>query len=141
MRTMADEVTALGLDSSFYREYSHDTSPTSHITNYTTLDITADTVNLALEEFTEKTDIPVAIVVDTTENAFGKTLSLADVVTVILMIALIVVAIVLIVRAVRSNKNGPKNGSDNDRYGGNGGYHNNNYNRGYDQNQYNRSRW
>ena len=100
---MTDSVTALGLDSSFITP-SKGAKTESHLTNHSDLAINEDTVENALKKFTEETDIPVVIVVDTMENVFGKTLSFSDVFTMLLFIVLAVVAIVMIVRAVKNRR-------------------------------------
>ncbi len=145
MRKMADHVEAKNLSASHYAPYSHETSPESKLYNHTSLSLTEATVNTALAEFTERTNIPAAIVVDTTENAFGRNLSFADIFTVIVCVVLMIVAIVMIVKALKNRKNG--NGG-NGANGGNGGYNGGNNNYGYNgsnryqsnynQNNYNR---
>lgn len=101
---MTDTVLALGLDSSFYSETSHTGAPSSHVTNYTDLSITAETVNRALEEFTEQTGIPAVIVVDSMETVFGKSVSIGNILVILITIGLIVLAVYLIVRAIRVRK-------------------------------------
>lgn len=130
MRAMADEVEALNLDSNFYRTYSHESSPASHVVNYTALSVTENTVNIALEDFTDRTGIPAAIVVDTTENAFGKTIDTSDIITVVIASAVGIFAIVMIVRTIMKNR---KNDQD-PNGGGNGG---NRYQQDFDKNRYN----
>lgn len=135
MRKMAENVENKNLPSSHYRPYDRSGNP-SKLTNYTTLSLTEATVNSALEEFTERTDIPVCVVVDTTENAFGRNLSMADVFTVIVCLVLMVVAIVMIVKAVKNRKRGG-DGNGNQGNGGNGnGYNGNRYQSNYNHNQY-----
>ncbi len=140
MDKMGDHVQSKGLESSHRKAYSHETSPVSKIYNYTSLSLTDATVNAALEEFTEKTNIPAAIVVDTTENAFGRNLSFADIVTVIVCLGLMVFAIVMIVKAVKNRKKGNGGGGNHGGYNGGGGNHggyNGGYGGGYNQNNYN----
>ena len=132
MDKMTDHVTALGLASSFKAQETHNNKTASHMVNYTTLSLTEATVNQSLQNFTEQTDIPTVIVVDTMENVFGKSLSASDIVTLVISLAVMGIAIYLIVRAVRKNKN-DKNGnndrSSNNRYNRN--YNNGNYNQNY----------
>lgn len=134
MRKMADHVEGKELSANHYRPYSHDTSPQSKLYNYTSLSLTEATVNAALEDFTARTNIPAAIVVDTTENAFGRNLSVADIFTVIVCVALMVVAIVMIVKAVKNRNKGPRDGGDggsgDGSYGG-GSYGSGGYGGGY----------
>ncbi len=139
MRKMADHIEAKNLSASHYVPYSHDTSPESKLYNYTSLSLTEATVNSALAEFTQRTNIPAAIVVDTTENAFGRSLSFADIFTVIICVALIVVAIVMIVKRVKNRKNGNNGGNGGGNYNGGGNGYNggNRYQGNYNQNNYN----
>ena len=102
MGTMQGSVEALGLTSSFKKEYSHAKSPASHLVNYTDLSLTEDTVNDALVSFTEATDIPVVIVVEDMETVFGKSLPVGDIMILLVLAALAIVAIVAIVRVVKN---------------------------------------
>lgn len=121
METMAKHIDQLNLDSSFKTQKDHSNMVESHLTNYTDLSLTKETVDDSLRSFTEDTGIPAVIVVDTMENVFGKTLPLSDIMTILILIALAVVAIVLIVKTVKKNKkNDPKNENQN-RYNQNPG--------------------
>ena len=131
MDTMSKKVTALDLESSFKKEYSHNDAPDSHVKNYTALEITEVTVNDALVSFTEATDIPVVIVVDTMENVFGKTMPISDIIIIIALVALAVIAVYMIVRAVKNRRNSEDNSDDSN----NNSYNNNNSGWG------NNSRW
>ncbi len=104
METMTEEIDELGLESSFRTETDHSAITTSHLTNYTELTISEETVGTALTAFTEQTGIPAVIVVDTMENVFGKTVAISDIITVVIMVALLILAIYLIVRAFRKRK-------------------------------------
>ncbi len=110
MDIMTDKVTELGLESSFRTKSDHSNMTASHLTNHTQLIVSEQTVDIALVNFTEQTDIPVVIVLDTMENVFGKTIATSDIIAVVIMIALLVLAIYLIVRAFRKRK------ENNDRY-------------------------
>lgn len=77
VNAMTQHITALGLDSSFYWESDQSNLADSKFVNMTTMDLTTDIVHQALVEFTEKTGIPMVIVVDSAEKVFG-----ADTVTV-----------------------------------------------------------
>ncbi len=68
---MTDKVVALGLDSSFKEESDRTTVAYSEIYNYSNCKFTVDTVNNSLENFTEKTGIPICIVVDNETTVFG----------------------------------------------------------------------
>ena len=102
MNTMSEKIENLGLLSSFKKEYSHESSPESHLVNYTDLALTEETVNDALVSFTETTGIPAVIVVEDMEEVFGKTLPMGDIVILVVLAVLAVVAIVSIVRTVKN---------------------------------------
>lgn len=135
MEKMSTRIKALGLSSSFRSPVASDENFKSHLTNYSDVPMTKETVDSACQTFTEETQIPVVIVVDTMENVFGKTLPLSSIITVLMLLGVAVVAIVLIVKGVKNNKNGPKNDGNNgggNNYNGNNTYNNyNNYNGNY----------
>ena len=136
MEKMSTRIKSLGLSSAFRSPVASDENFQSHLTNYSDVPMTKETVDGACQNFTAETNIPVVIVVDTMENVFGKTLPLSDIITVLLLIGVAVVAIVFIVKGVKKSKNGPKNDNNNggnyNNYNGNNTYNNyNNYNGGY----------
>lgn len=135
MDQMGKKIEALDLESSFRTQKASENVPTSHLTNYSSLSLTEETVNDSLRAFTEKTDIPAVIVVDTMENVFGKTIPVGDIFMVIVLLVILGVSIYLIVRAVKNRKNNGGNGGNN----GNGGNYNTNYNSGNYNNNYNRN--
>lgn len=102
MDTMTKEVKALELESSFLTDEKETGNVDSHLTNYTSLSISSETVGNALKRFTESTDIPAVIVVDTMENVFGKTLPTFDIFVLIILIVIAAVAISTIVKTVRN---------------------------------------
>ena len=104
MDQMGNRVEALNLPSSFRTEKPSENPPTSHLTNKSSLSMTEETVNDALKSFTEKTDIPAVIVVDTMENVFGKTIPIDHIIVLIVLFALAGLAIYLIVRALKKSK-------------------------------------
>ena len=123
MEKMTDEVTELGLKSSFKSPSDHSKMTESHLTNRSDLSLNEQTVNSSLKSFTQATDIPVVIVVDSMETVFGKTITLGDIITIVILIGFLAFAIWLIVRAVRGRKNnGGQNGSQNGNRGYNGYY-------------------
>ena len=127
MRTMSRKIQNLGLDSSFYDEYSHENTPESALVNYTTLGMSEKTVNDALADFTEETGIPVVIVVETMENVFGKSMPMEDIFILVVLLGMAGIAIYLIVRAVKNRKNYDNNnqgGSDSNNGGNSGGFGN-----------------
>ena len=127
MRKMATRIENKNLESSFYDEFSHAGSPESAVVNRTEFDITENTVNSALEEFTAKTGIPAAIVIEDMEDVFGKSVKFGDIFTIIITLALVALAIYLIVRAVLDRKNGSDGRGQGGTFGGygtSGGYGN-----------------
>ncbi len=117
MEIMTDEITDLGLKSSFRTESPLAGSIESHVTNYTELSITEETVNGALQSFTEETGISAVITIETMENVFGKSLPMSTIITLVVLVALAILAIVLLVRGIKNRKNGNGNNKD-----GNGSY-------------------
>lgn len=83
-----NSISDLNLDTSFNCEEEH-LSVTSHLTNKTTMDLTNETINNSLEDFTNKTGIPIVVVVEDIENVFPKKLSFTSILTIIISIVLI----------------------------------------------------
>ena len=110
--TMREHIEALGLESSFTCETER-VDYNSHLTNKTSLDVTEETVNEALMEFTESTGIPIVVVVEDIEEVFPKTVSGFDVFSLIIAITFIVVAVILIVNAVKKRGEGHVGGGNN----------------------------
>lgn len=71
VKEMTGHIEALGLSSSFNWESDRSNLATSKFVNQTTMELTPEIVNAALEEFTAKTGIPMVIVVDSAERVFG----------------------------------------------------------------------
>lgn len=108
---MTAEINALNLDKSFETNYGSPAGYKSHVTNNSTLDsINEETVNNALEYFTDNTDIPIVIVVEDMGDVLEKQIAGADLTTIILAIVISGAAIYFIVIAFRSNKNGNDDG-------------------------------
>lgn len=130
---MTGTVEGMGLTSSFITKKDHGNMTPSHVTNKSELALNEETVNVALREFTEKTEIPMVIVIDTVENVFGKSFSPTDIVIIIALLALAVGMIIFIIKTVRKykaekNQNGRDDRYDTDENSGNRG---NNYQRKY----------
>lgn len=121
MKDMTEQIKALGLASCFKTETEHTTSAVSQLRNYSNITLNNETVNTALQAFTEETGIPCVIVVDTMENVFGTNESTDSIVIdnstqsqiatgtnisriAIIVIVLAVIAIVLIVLLTRKRK-------------------------------------
>lgn len=99
---MTDEIINLGLKSSFIEENGSPAGYVSHVTNNSSLSVNEETINRALTDFTEETDIPIVIVIDDIDNVFDKTIDGADIFTVILAVIISGVAIYLIVKAFKN---------------------------------------
>ena len=69
IETMTRKIQNLGLADSFTCSEEH-AQIESHLTNYTRLEMTEDTVNEALKAFTEATGIPIVIVVEYMDEVF-----------------------------------------------------------------------
>lgn len=113
MGQLETSITSLGLTSSYTCSENH-AGITSHLTNRSDLQLTADTVNTALASFTEATDIPIVIVVDEMEDVFGRTISSSAIFSIIFAVALIALAVWFIVRSVRNRKKDDQNGGNDD---------------------------
>ncbi|MBE6538872.1 MAG: hypothetical protein E7671_05365 [Ruminococcaceae bacterium] len=104
MNSMTDSVVGEGLESSFYTEHDSSGDIEPHLTNYSNITINEETVEKALRNFTDATEIPVVIVVDTMENVFGKTIPVVDIIVVVVLIVIAAGAVYAIVRTVRKKK-------------------------------------
>lgn len=117
MRTMANEVKRLGLSSSFDTAEAVNQIPASKLNNKTELDLTADTVNKALEEFTAETSIPAVVCVEDMNEVFEKSIFTTDVIFSFFGIGLIALTVFLIVRSVITAKKAKKNKETNNGSG------------------------
>ena len=71
VKEMTQHIENLGFSSSFNFESDRSNLADPKFVNMTTMDLTAEVVNSALQEFTDKTGIPMVIVVDSAEKVFG----------------------------------------------------------------------
>ncbi len=130
VRQLESNVLALGKESSFVcTEERNGESKLYNDSNFQMNDAPDSTVNLALTSFTEKTGIPISIVVEDAEDVF-ETNYTGMITGIVIIAALLGLSIYLIVKARKNKKNGrgPNGGNAN---GGNG------YNRGgYSGNDY-----
>ena len=101
---LSDKIERKNLNSSFIEKSDHSEMTESHLTNLSHLEMSEETVNRALKDFTEATDIPIVVVVDDVENVFDKTIGIGDILTVIVALGLGGYAIYLIVKTVKQNK-------------------------------------
>ena len=112
MERMTTAVKNKGLSSSFYDEVSHESVPESHVVNRGNIAVNEKTINSALEEFTEKTDIPVVVVIDSMEEVFGKGFTSEDIFSIIMAVVLIAVAVVITVKVLKGRKKQSNNSDD-----------------------------
>ncbi len=112
VESMEEKILAKGLDSSFKCDEKH-VQVGPKLINKTELPLTEATVNDALVQFTESTGIPLVIVVEDSQDVFGKQIAASSIITLLFAGILLVVAIVLIVKAVKKSKEEPKNGGNN----------------------------
>ena len=129
---MATSIEGLGLSSSHIKATEVHSTDKSVLRNYSSVNMTPDTVNDSLKSFTEKTNIPIAVSVSTDEAVFGRTTALADIVICVVTAIIVIVIIAILIRNIKNNRkdtydggnyNGSYNGGarDNyrdDRYGG-----------------------
>ena len=92
------------LESAFVTEQDHSSLTVPHVTNYSSLSINEDSVNIAIRIFTESTGIPTVMVIDTAENVFGKTMPVKEIVVSVISAAVITVSSVLIVKDVKKRR-------------------------------------
>ena len=82
IETMTNHITDLGLSSSFYWESDRSNLTESKFVNMTSMDLTTEIVYKALTNFTDKTGIPMVVVVDSAEKVFGAVTTTDNTVTV-----------------------------------------------------------
>lgn len=130
MEDMTKQINDLGLTSCFKTESDQSTRAPSQLRNYSNITLNNETVNTALQAFTDATGIPCVIVVDTMENVFGSDETTENIVTnitpqsqtgsvapgiariAIIVIVLAVVAVVAVVLIVLLTKKKKKQQSD-----------------------------
>lgn len=101
---MAEYIDDLGLESSFKYGTRPDEDASSYLVNRSTLSINETTVNMALEEFTEITEIPIVIAVAEAEEVFGKSIPIGSWITIILAIAMIGFAVWFIIKGIKARR-------------------------------------
>ena len=82
IETMTNHITDLSLSSSFYWESDRSNLADSKFVNMTSMDLTTEIVYKALTNFTDKTGIPMVVVVDSAEKVFGAVTTTDNTVTV-----------------------------------------------------------
>lgn len=98
---MAERIGRLGLSSSFIRADDHSVTVPSHLTNHSRLSLSEQTVERALTDFTEQTDIPVVIVVDNVENVFRKSIG-GSILPILIVLIFAGIAVVMIVTTIKN---------------------------------------
>ena len=103
MDYMATEVSYLS-GSNFVENHDMSGAPKSALINRSGLDMNKNTVESALDRFTEETDIPAAVLVDTAENVFGKSMPTGNIILAVITVAIIAICVFSIVKNVKTNK-------------------------------------
>jgi hypothetical protein len=102
---MTASVESLSLESSFITDFSIDARPKSYLINYTELDIDKYAVSDSLEEFTEKTGVPIVITLDYMDNVFKKPYQQQSTVFAVLFLLLCgIVVMFIIVKSILKAK-------------------------------------
>lgn len=118
---MAASVERLGLSSSHIKATADHNAESSVLRNYSSVNMTPDTVNASLKNFTDKTDIPIAVAVNLDETVFGRTTAVGDIVICIVSAAIAVFVIVILIRNIKNNRKDTYDGGNynnrNDTYG------------------------
>ena len=104
---MADKIELAGADS-FENKSNQSNMIESHLTNLSNLAINSETVNAALLDFTERTDIPIVIVIEDIEEVFDRTISVGDIITVVLALGIGGFGIYMAIKAVKNYKSNKK---------------------------------
>ena len=128
IEAMQNKVSSLGKDHLNCKESQY---IEGKFTNYSNVDMTVETVDTAIKNFTEATGISISIVVEDAEEVFGKTMPGQYIFTLLVCLVFVGVAIYLIIRGLKNRKNGDNggNGYNNNGYngynnGGNSSFHN-----------------
>ncbi len=132
---MEEYVTSKNYTSFKFQNSRPDPDAPSVLVNRSELDINPETVNLALEQFEENTDIPISIIVAEDIDVYGKSIPTSAWITVIISVVLIGLAIWLFVRNMLDKRQAKKNGGN---QSGNGfdGNQNGDYFGGYQNGAY-----
>ena len=112
MDTMAEEISSLGLDSSFTCTENH-SGTASRLVNYSNVELTEQTVNDSLAAFTETTGIPTVIVVEDMADVFGgseteTSISAGSVLMFVLIVGAVAVVVWLITKKKKADPGTPK---------------------------------
>ena len=78
IKDMTEQINTLGLATSFNTQSDQSNMTDPKLVNLTSIDLNYEIVNSALNEFTDKTGIPIIIVVDSAEKIFGQSNVVVD---------------------------------------------------------------
>lgn len=101
---MENKVGYLNTSSPLINPHDMSSASPSILINRSNLDLNDESVNVALESFAMETGIPIAVVVDTAEEVFGKTMPWGSIVFIIAVFALVGFCIYYIVKKIREKK-------------------------------------
>lgn len=99
-----DMATAISRYEPFIEPSTGEKAPSRVINNDETLSFTTATVQKSLDKFTEKTQIPIVLVIEDEEAVFGKTFPTGTVVFGLISLGIMVFAVVWIVKSVKAKK-------------------------------------
>ncbi len=111
---MAGKIANLSLSQSFVDDMGSPGDYNSHVVNKSNVAVSDVTINRALADFTNETDIPITIVIDDYEDVFEKSYSGTDYFVIILAIGLGGLAIYMFIRAFKGDH--PKDSKDDNRF-------------------------
>ena len=123
---MENEVSALGLSSSFYCNEEREGAIVKLVNN-TEMEISPEMVEASVDRFTQSTGIPMAVVVEDMGDVFRRTGTLFSMLPVII-VAIIIIAIVVALFKKNGKNKTDGTGSQNGNYNTGNGYGNYNYN-------------
>ncbi len=112
---MANHIEAKGKKSSFTCFEEHK-QVESHLTNRANIQLTEDTVNTALQSFTDKTGIPIVVVVEDISDVLDERLPTKSIISLIIAGGLIIIAVVLIIRNISNRRGKNKNDPEQRKY-------------------------
>ena len=118
---MSEAIRRQNVDFSKLQERDH-SGVRSYLKNETGIEMNADVVNAELEEFTEATGVPVVIVVEEAEDAFGRTIRKTSIITVCFSLILMGVAVFFIVKRVKQRRRTKQDNEGRDGYDPYGGF-------------------
>lgn len=88
----------------------------SHVKNYSDLDINNETVDAALKDFTNTTDIPIVLVIEDVDEVFEKSINPMDIVNILLVVVMGAIVIYYIVRMIKARRAAKKEDEGSEDY-------------------------